>query len=84
MKFLNRFKFKYQEQNFEFNKYESLAKNILKDPLNDKQNELKIPVFLREPYQMYEKIILQEQTKGCLLEIGSGLGNYTSILLKQT
>lgn len=83
LKCLTKFKFKYQEQNFEFDKYESLAKNILKDPLNVKQHELKIPLFLREPYEMYEKIILQEQkSKGSLLEIGSGIGNYTSILLK--
>lgn len=83
LKCLTKFKLKYQDKNFEYNKYESLAKNSLKISLSDKQNELKIPVFLREPYKIYEKVILQEQkSKGSLLEIGSGIGNYTSILLK--
>ena len=78
-----KFKLKYQDQNFEYNKYESLAKNCLEIPFSDKKNEAKIPVFLREPYEIYEKVILQEQKlNGSLLEIGSGIGNYTSILLK--
>ena len=67
------------DKNIEKKRYDDRAKLFLN---SSKYNFNKIPLYIKEPNEYYFKLL--ERTKGCskLLEIGAGIGENTSHLIK--
>ena len=73
-----------KDKTIERDRYDLRAINHIKSNSSDKQKTvLDIPIILRQPYIIYEKYLKSILTKNLkVLEIGSGTGEHTYLLVK--
>lgn len=68
---------------FEFDKYEKLAKEKLYGLRQNEIKDQKLPLYLIKPYSDYKKMLKKKKfNHGMALEIGAGTGNFTNLILK--